>query len=195
MSPLGPQQFDVDVSDQLYRTYNPDDPIIGIAVTATVPVIIPWNLGRTGLEQDKDGEDKKVTFGEIRWSEAGPGPHDVFGEKIGGHLEKIATVEWSVKTTCYQTVQATAGHHRWLITPCPILLRTYSPLNGAPKTEEVMKNPQPCPGSWVTTPPQVTAILVNSQGLPPMPVTKATVEQLVTAMKQPVADSAKKKKG
>lgn len=163
MSNLGPQQFEIPISDQLYQTYNRNDPPEGIAPSVLVPVTIPWNLARTELSKDK-----AVTFGSARWSGAGTGPHDVFGEKIklGDTRVKIGTVSWSIETTCYQTIEVNGGHHRWLITPCPILFRTFTPLGGAPQTIEVARNPQACPGSWVNTPPEVTEALAHSRRQP-----------------------------
>jgi hypothetical protein len=161
MSNLGPQQFDIPVSDQLFQTLNPNDPIIGISVSAWVPVTIPWNLQRTELVKDKE-----VTFGKVRWSEAGPGPHDLYEEKLGGRREKVGTVTWSVETVSYQTVQENGPHHRWLITPCPILMRTVVRTGAGSGSVEVMKNPQPCPGKWVNTPPEVSAALAHSARLP-----------------------------
>jgi hypothetical protein len=187
MPTLGPQQFEVDLSDQLFRTYNPADPIIGISVTATVPVIIPWNLARSELEKDKD-----VIFGFTRWSGAGAGPHDVYVEKLGG-LKKIGTVTWSIDTTCYKTVQGTDNHHRWLITPCPILSRTFTPLSGAPQIVEVMKNPQACPGIWIDTPSQITALLANSLEQDPLPISADDLAKIVGVKSSPATNSAKTK--
>jgi len=162
MPELGPQQFDIPVDDQLFQTLNPDDPIIGIAVGALVPVTVPWNLERTELTKD-------VVFGPTRWTGAGPGPHDMYEERLGGKREKIGTVTWTVDTTCTQLVQTNGDQHRWLVTPCPILSRTFTPLSGAPQITEVMKNPQPCPGNWVPTPPAVTAALAHSLRQPKLP--------------------------
>lgn len=173
MPDLGPQQFDIPISDQLFPTLNPDDPAIGIAPSALVPVTIPWNLQRTEL-----AKDQAVTFGTIRWSGAGTGPHDVFAEKLGGQREKIGTVSWSIDTVCYQTVQSNGGHHRWLITPCPILSRTFTPLSGAPETTEAARNPQPCPGNWVNTPPEVAAALAHAQRQPAVPVPVAFLKAI-----------------
>ena len=171
MSQLGPQQFEIPISDQLFPTLNPSDPIIGIAPSALVPVTIPWNLQRTELAKDKE-----VAFGPIRWSGAGTGPHAVYAEKtIGGAREKIGTVSWSIDTVCYQSVQTSGANHRWLITPCPILSRTFTPLQGAPQTTEITKNPQPCPGNWVKTPLGVSAAVAHSLTLttPPSAAAKS----------------------
>jgi hypothetical protein len=148
--PSGPQQFDIPISDQLFPTNNPKDPIIGIAPSALVPVTVPWNAQRTELEKDKDGKIKEVVFGKTKWSGAGTGPHDVFEEQIGGKRVKVGTISWSIETTVYQELQQRGNERRWRVTPCPILLRTYKPLDGPAETTEVAKNPQPCHGKWVT---------------------------------------------
>ncbi len=164
MANLGPQQFEIPLSDQLFPTLNPNDPVAGIAPAALVPVTIPWNLQRTELAKDKD-----VAFGKTRWSGAGTGPYDVFVDKQLGNREKIGTVSWSIETVCYQKIQANGDHHRWMITPCPILYRTFTPLTGAPQITEVAKNPQVCPGSWVNTPPEVIAAVAHSERQPQLP--------------------------
>jgi hypothetical protein len=115
MPDLGPQQFDIPVDDLLFTTMNPNDPVIGISVGATVPVTVPWNLERTELTKD-------VTFGDTRWTGAGPGPHDVFAAQLGGLLAKIGTVSWAVDTVCFQTVQSnetTTGCWSPLAPSCP----------------------------------------------------------------------------
>ncbi len=184
MPNLGPQQFEIPLSDQLYQTLNPADPIIGIAPTVMVPVLVPWNLQRTELTKD-------VSFGKARWSGCGTGPHDVFEERLqlGNTREKIGTVSWSVETVCYQTVQSNAGHRRWLITPCAILLRTYTPLSGTPQTVEALRNPQPCPGHWVNTPPEVTAALEHAKRQPDVPPPK----ELKPAAPKPAGKKKQKK--
>jgi hypothetical protein len=146
---LGPQQFDIPISDQLFATNNPNDPIIGIASSALVPVTIPWNTKRTELEKDKDGKAKEVVFGKIKWSGARTGPHAVYEEQIGGKRVKVGTISWSIETTVYQEFQQQGAQRRWRITPCPILFRTYKPLKGPAEVTEVAKNPQPCHGRWV----------------------------------------------
>ncbi len=188
MSSLGPQQFEIPLSDRLFQTLNPADPIIGIAPTVMVPVLVPWNLQRTELAPDKE-----VTFDQPRWSGCGPGPHDVYEERLqlGNTRVKTGTVTWSVETVCYQTVQTNAGHHRWLITPCAILLRTYKPLSGTPQIVEALRNPQPCPGRWVNTPPEVAAALEHAKRQPDIPLPK----DLVPAAAKPAAKKKKKPAG
>src|SRR5258708_20686431 len=102
MANLGPQQFEIPVSDQLFQTMNPADPIIGIAPDVHVPVTIPWNANRTDLAKDKDNNDKPVVFGKAKWAGAGPEPHDIYEEQIGGQRVKGGTVTWSVDTEVFQ---------------------------------------------------------------------------------------------
>lgn len=148
MANSGPQQFEIPISDQLFITLNPADPIIGIAPSALVPVTIPWNTERTALAQ-KDGQDKEVVFGKIKWSGAKTGPHDVFEEQLGGQRVKVGTVAWSIETEVFQDIQQLAGRRRLRVTPCPVLTRTFTPLQGAAESTMVARNPQPCHGQWV----------------------------------------------
>ena len=148
MANLGPQQFEIPVSDQLFQTLNPDDPIIGIAPDAHVPVTIPWNANRTDLAKDNDNNDKKVDFGKTKWAGAGPGPHDIYEEQLGGQRVKVGTVTWSVDTEVYQDWLQQGNMKRLRVTPCAILTRT-TILHGKTETTEVAKNPQPCFGQWV----------------------------------------------
>ena len=144
----GPQQFEIPLSDQLFPTYNPADPVIGIAPSALVPVTIPWNAERTGLDK-VDGKDKEVVFGKIKWSGAGTGPYDVYTEQIGGTRTKSGTVAWSIETEVSQELETVGARRRWRITPTPTLFRTFTPLQGAADVTNVASNPQVCYGNWV----------------------------------------------
>jgi hypothetical protein len=149
MANLGPQQFEIPISDQLFQTLNPADPIIGIAADAHVPVTIPWNKERTALAKGKGNQDKEVVFGKTKWIGAGPGPHDVFEEQLGGQRVKVGKVSWSIDTEVYQDWVQQGAVKRLRVTPCPILTRTYTSLQGASDDHVVAKNPQPCYGKWV----------------------------------------------
>ena len=182
MPTLGPQQFEISISDQLYQTHNRNDPPEGIAPAAVVPVTIPWNLQRTELAKDKE-----VAFGKVRWSGAGTGPHDVFKEviKLGDSREKSGTIAWSVETVCYESVETKGTQHRWLITPCVILFRTFTPVSGAAQTIEVSKFPKPCPGSWVATPAEVNAAIELSAAQPGASLSGAFVETFAAPLAAP----------
>jgi len=105
MTNTGPQSFEIPISDQLFQTLNPADPIIGIASSALVPVTIPWNKERTALAKDADGEDKEVVFGKIKWSGAKTGPHPVFEEQLLGQRVKVGTISWAIETVVHQQWQ------------------------------------------------------------------------------------------
>lgn len=149
MANTGPQSYEIPISDQLFQTLNPADPIIGIAPSALVPVTIPWNKERTALAKDKEGEDKEVVFGKIKWSGAKTGPHAVFEERLGGQRVKVGTISWAIETVVQQEWQQLGDKRRLRVTPCPILIRTFTPLQGSPDITEVAKNPQPAYGAWV----------------------------------------------
>ena len=154
MSDYGPQAFEIQLSDS-FRTLSPTDPLVGIDVTAVVPVTIHWNLGRTELAPRDELNEKDITFGSTTWQGAGPGPHDVYEKKIDDRSEKIGCVTWSVTTDFYKVVQSSKDKFRWLVTPCPVLLRTFIPTGGSPQTTEVLKQPVPCPGNWSVLPKDV----------------------------------------
>jgi len=149
MTNTGPQSFEIPISDQLFQTLNPADPIIGIASSALVPVTIPWNKERTALAKDADGEDKEVVFGKIKWSGAKTGPHPVFEEQLLGQRVKVGTISWAIETVVHQQWQQLGDKRRRRVTPCPILIRTFTPLQGSADATEVAKNPQPVFGKWV----------------------------------------------
>lgn len=161
MSQYGPQAFEIQLSDT-YRTFNPADPLVGIEVTAVVPITIQWNLGRTELIPRVDLGEKDVTFAPTRWHGAGAGPHDVYAIKVGDRTEKIGTIVWSVTCDFYKEVQSNGGRFRWLITPNPILLRTFTPIGGSPQITEILKQPVPCPGNWLALPKEVQQSVAES---------------------------------
>lgn len=148
MASDNPQHFEIPISDQLFQTRNPADPIIGIAPSAQVPVNIPWNQDRTDLVQIK-GKSAKVSFGKVKWSGAGTGPHAVYEDRLDGKRVKIGTISWSIESVVYQEWLKQGNKRRLRITPCPILTRTFKPTGGAPESIEVSQNPQPCYGNWV----------------------------------------------
>lgn len=171
---LGPDVFEIQLSDS-FSTLNPNDPIVGIDLTAVVPVTVNWNLARTDLISTP--EQKEVTFGEIRWEGAGAGPHDIFEEKLGGQREKVGTVTWSITLEYYKIVQTNGGLHRWLVTPCPILYRTEVRSGQGTKKTEILKQPVPCPGAWVKTPKEVATAATRSI---PTPKRAAALDQIHT---------------
>lgn len=148
MPDLGPHQFDLIVSDT-YPANNPADSSDDLKVNVEVPVTIHWNLGRTALEPKKNPD---VEFEEARWSLAGPGPHSVYEEKLGGPVAKTGVLKWKLATSVLRRVEKSPDgkKYRLVIAPVVRLVSQFSPANGgSDRIEERAKNSAVSRGAWV----------------------------------------------
>ena len=144
-TPLGPQQFELVIQDS-FPARNPADDATDIAVTATVPVTLFWNLDRTALDEKKD-----VQFGTPRWTGAGPGPHAVFEAGVTNAARRTGTLEWRLVTEVLRTIETNANGAkvRPVVTPLLRLLRAHTPANGGtPQIEEVATASSTAKGAW-----------------------------------------------
>lgn len=148
-TPLGPQQFDLVIHDA-FPARNPADDAPEIAVTATVPVTLFWNLDRTSLDERKD-----VQFSSPRWTGAGPGPHPVFDDGVNNVARRTGTLEWRLVTEVLRSVEASPNGSkvRPVVTPLLRLLRAHTPANGGtPRIEEVATASSTAKGAWSARP-------------------------------------------
>ncbi len=148
MPDLGPHQFDIPVSDS-YPANNPADPSDDLKVSVEVPVTIHWNLGRTALEPKKNPD---VEFEEARWTLAGPGPHNVYEEKLGGSVVRTGVLKWKLATSVLRRVEKSPDgkKYRLVITPVVRLMSEFSPANGGSNIiTERYKNSATSRGAWV----------------------------------------------
>ena len=148
MPDLGPQQFDLSVSDS-YPANNPADSDDDLKVNVEVPVTIHWNLARTALEPKKNPD---VEFEEARWSLAGPGPHQAYEEKPGGTVAKTGVLKWKLATSVLRRVEKSPDGKKYRLVFAPVvrLVSQFSPANGgSDQIEERAKNSAVSRGAWV----------------------------------------------
>jgi hypothetical protein len=132
MPQLGPQQFDMTVYET-YQTKDPAAPITGTEIQGTVSVTINWNLNRTELT------DQGVVFSDPVWLGQGNGPLAVYDDAIGGGLQQVGTVAWTIKTQALKVVETDTPNklYRWAITPEAQLIRTFTSKIGDPSDTQV----------------------------------------------------------
>jgi len=130
MNPGGPQQFNLQVVESSFPTYNPALPIVGLDILADIRIIIKWDEAGTGLTKaDFDtGDPAKdaVTYDQVEWQSPGDGPFDIYENVIGGNIKKVGTVKWSLKPQTYvkKQVNPATNQKRFAITPTIELIRT-----------------------------------------------------------------------
>ncbi|HXQ82423.1 MAG TPA: hypothetical protein VN775_13980 [Opitutaceae bacterium] len=148
MPPLGPQQFDLSVSET-YQTKDPAAPIVGTDIQGTVSATVNWNLNRTELT------DQGVVFSDPSWLGPGCGPLTVYDDGIGGGLQPVGAVAWSLKTQVLRVVEADTPNkqYRWAITPVVQLIRTItSTIGKLPDTQVTGQDSQTVKGGWLPQP-------------------------------------------
>lgn len=142
MNPGGPQQFDLTVSEPSFQTNNPHDPVVGLDILAVVTVTIRWNDAGTALDpagvDTKDPDQNGVVY-DVVWASPGPGPFDLFEERLGGGQQKIGTVVWSVttKTLVAKKHDPATGKTRLGVFPMVQLVRTIARTDAAPQVDVV----------------------------------------------------------
>ena len=148
MPQLGPQQFDMTVYET-YQTKDPAAPITGTEIQGTVSVTINWNLNRTELT------DQGIVFSDPVWLGAGNGPLAVYDDAIGGGLQQVGTVAWTVKTQAFKVVETDTPNnkYRWAITPEVQLVRTFtSKIGDPPDTQVTYTASDTVRGGWMQQP-------------------------------------------
>lgn len=147
MPDLGPLQFDLEVSDT-FQTRAPNEPLVGTVIRVKAQVSVNWNLARTEI-----GAADGVTFSALRWLDAGRGPLPVHEIGFNG-TKKTGTISYEAVTGFFRVIQEdTAGNrYRWLVTPYIKLVRTFSPLEGAPTIAEAQHAQGTAEGAWQPLP-------------------------------------------
>ncbi len=148
MPTFGPQQFDLVVYDT-YKTGDPAAPIDGIDIEGTVGVTVNWNS--TGTDLTPQG----VQFADASWGVAGNGPITLYDEALGGGVQPVGTVAWTVKTRFSKTMEPDTpnNRYRWTITPMVDLVRTVTSTIGNPKDIQVTGNASSnAKGAWIPQP-------------------------------------------
>jgi hypothetical protein len=132
MPPIPFQQFDLEVFDT-FQTNDPAAPIAGTDIVAAVEVTINWNSPGTALTA------KGVEFADAAWQSPGHGPLTVYDNVMGGGLQTVGTVAWSVVTHTLKRIEPDAPNRRqrWAITPVIQLIRSFVPHSGSPPNTEV----------------------------------------------------------
>jgi hypothetical protein len=132
MPPPGPQQFDLEVFDT-FQTNDPAAPIAGTDIVGTVGVTINWNPQGTDLTA------KGVDFAPALWQSPGCGPLTVYDNALGGGLQPVGTVTWSIITHVLKKIESDTPNQRqrWAITPVIQLMRSFVPKDGSPPDAEV----------------------------------------------------------
>ena len=93
-----------------------------------------------------------MEFEEARWSLAGPGPHPVYEEKLGGTVAKTGVLKWKLATSVLRRVEKNPDgkKYRLVIAPVVRLVSQFSPANGgSDRIEERYKNSAVSRGAWV----------------------------------------------
>ncbi len=147
--PSGTQQFDLEVYDNNYRTGDPASPLIGINIQGTVTVTIHWNAAGSDLA------DGSVAFAEVHWDEPGCGPLTVYSDAMGGGMQPVGAVAWTIKTSFQKTMERDTPNNRfrWTITPRVDLIKTFTSTIGAPdETGVVFTVTDNAKGGWLPLP-------------------------------------------
>jgi hypothetical protein len=132
MPPTPAQQFDLEVFDT-FQTNDPAAPIAGTDIVGAVGVTINWNPPGTALTA------KGVEFADALWQSPGPGPLTVYDNAMGGGLQPVGTVAWSVVPHTLKRIESDTPNRRqrWAITPVIQLIRRFVPNAGSPPEAEV----------------------------------------------------------
>ena len=144
--PSGTQQFDLEVFDNNYATDDPGAPLVGTNVHGTVTVTINWNSAGTDLT------DKAVEFSEVHWDDPGSGPLTVYSDAMGGGVQPVGAVAWTVKTSFQKTMEKDTPNKRfrWTITPQVDLIRTFTSKIGNPnETGVIFTATDNAKGGWL----------------------------------------------
>ena len=146
--PTGPQQFDLPVYET-YLTRDPAEPLVGTDIEGTITVTINWNPAGTDLAE------QGVAFSSPVWSGAVNGPLTVYDEAMGGGLQPVGTVSWSVRTQFSKAVEPDTPNKRfrWSVTPIIELVRTLKPTDGnQPDIEVTYTASDNAKGEWIPQP-------------------------------------------
>jgi hypothetical protein len=147
--PSGTQQFDLDVYDNNYPTGDPAAPLVGTNIHGTVTVTINWNPAGTDLA------DGAVSFSPAQWDVPGCGPLTVYSDAMGGGVQPVGAVAWTIKTSFQKTAEQDTPNKRfrWIITPQVELVRTFTSTIGDPnETGAVFTATDNAKGGWLPQP-------------------------------------------
>jgi hypothetical protein len=142
---MPPQQFELTVYET-YQTKDPQAPITGTEIQATVGISIDWGTG--------GGAQPAMTFDSPSWVGAGKGPMPVFGDALG-EPKPIGTIGWDVATHSVVKTETNTPEKksRWTITPIVQLVRTFTPCEGTqPETEVTYTASDTAKGDWYPLP-------------------------------------------